>query len=71
MYPGCLLTVSATGTIVAASCIWLAGVAIGALTAQRTIRVFPVRSRIYAFLVLLSLLLLFAVGLWKLLELAR
>jgi hypothetical protein len=71
IYPGCLVSVSDTGTIVAAACIWLAGVAIGAVTAQRTIRVFPVRSRIYAFLVLMSLLLLFALGVWKLLELAR
>lgn len=71
VFPGCLLSLSDTGTFVAAACLWLPGVAIGAVTAPRQVRVFPLRSRIYAFAVLISLLLLFALGIWKLLELAR
>jgi uncharacterized membrane protein len=32
---------------------------------------FPLKSRILAFLVMLSLLLLFALGLWKIIEFMR
>jgi phosphopantetheinyl transferase (holo-ACP synthase) len=77
-YPGCLLSISDTGTIAAAVCFWLGGVnwpapppANGAEAARPQTRTFPVKTRILAFLVLLSLLLLFALGLWKILELWR
>jgi phosphopantetheinyl transferase (holo-ACP synthase) len=76
-YPGCLLSISDTGTIAAAICFWLGALdrppppASGAQAARPQMRTFPVKSRILAFLVLLSLLLLFALGLWKLLELWR
>jgi phosphopantetheinyl transferase (holo-ACP synthase) len=75
-YPGCLLSISDTGTIAAAVCLWLGGLAwpagppaSGAGTARPQMRTFPVKTRILAFLVLLSLLLLFALGFWKILEL--
>jgi hypothetical protein len=77
-YPGCLLSMSDTGTIAVAVCFWLGGIdwpppASGA--ARRQVRTYPVKSRILAFLVLLSLLLLFALGSWfgllKLVELWR
>jgi hypothetical protein len=78
-YPGCLLSMSDTGTIAAAVCFWLGGLdlppppASGA--ARRQVRTYPVKTRILAFLVLVSLLLLFALGSWfglsKLLELLR
>jgi hypothetical protein len=77
-YPGCLLSISDTGTIAAAVCFWIGGLnwlpppASGAEVARPPMRTFPVRTRILAFLVLLSLLLLFGLGLWfglwKLLE---
>jgi hypothetical protein len=77
-YPGCLLSISDTGTIAAAVCLWLGGLdwpppapASGAEAARPQIRTFPIRTRILAFLVLLSLLLLFGLGLWKILELWR
>ena len=76
-YPSCLLSISDTGTIAAAVCLWLGGLdwppppASGAEAARPQIRTFPIRTRILAFLVLLSLLLLFALGLWKILELWR
>jgi hypothetical protein len=76
IYPGCLLSISDTGTIAAAVCLWLGGLAwpagppaSGAGTARPQMRTFPVKTRILAFLVLLSLLLLFALGFWKILEL--
>ena len=75
-YPGCLLSISDTGTIAAAVCLWLGGLnwpaaapASGAEAARPQMRTFPVKTRILAFLVLLSLLLLFALGFWKILEL--
>lgn len=75
-YPGCLLSISDTGTIAAAICFWLGGLnwpaprpASGAEAARRQMRTFPVKTRIFAFLVLLSLLVLFGLGLWKLLQL--
>ena len=75
-YPGCILSISDTGTIAAAVCLWLGGLAwaagppaSGAGTARPQMRTFPVKTRILAFLVLLSLLLLFALGFWKILEL--
>ncbi|MGH6795394.1 MAG: hypothetical protein ACREDD_10370 [Methylocella sp.] len=74
-YPGCLLSISDTGTIAAAVCLWLgdrdwpaAEPARGADAARPQIRTFPLKTRILAFLVLLSLLLLFALGLWALLH---
>jgi hypothetical protein len=75
-YPGCVLSISDTGTMAAAVCLWLGGLdwptappASGAKAARPQTRTFPVKTRILAFLVLLSLLLLFALGLWKILEL--
>jgi phosphopantetheinyl transferase (holo-ACP synthase) len=75
-YPGCLLSISDTGTIAAAVCFWLGGLdwptappATGAEAARPQMRTFPAKTRILAFLVLLSLLLLFALGLWKILTL--
>jgi phosphopantetheinyl transferase (holo-ACP synthase) len=74
-YPGCLLSISDTGTIAAAVCFWLGGLTLTAPpasgAARPQMRTFPVKTRILAFLVLLSLLLLFALGLWKILELWR
>jgi phosphopantetheinyl transferase (holo-ACP synthase) len=76
-YPGCLLSISETGTIAAAVCLWLAGLtptapaATAAEAARPQMRTFPIKTRMLAFLVLLSLLLLFALGLWKILELWR
>jgi hypothetical protein len=77
-YPGCLLSISDTGTIGAAVCLWLGGLdwpppppASGAEAARPQMRTFPVKTRILAFLVLLSLLLLFGLGVWKILELWR
>jgi phosphopantetheinyl transferase (holo-ACP synthase) len=69
-YPGCLLSISDTGTIAAAICFWrgtLAGPppASGAEAARPQTRTFPLKTRILAFLVLLSLLLLFGLGLWE------
>ncbi|MGA7384314.1 MAG: 4'-phosphopantetheinyl transferase superfamily protein [Methylocella sp.] len=75
-YPGCLLSISDTGTIAAAVCLWLGGLdwpapppASGAV--RPAMRTFPVKTRILAFLVWVSLLLLFGLGIWKLLELWR
>jgi phosphopantetheinyl transferase (holo-ACP synthase) len=74
-YPGCLLSISDTGTIAAAVCFWRGALtptappAGGAEAARPQMRTFPAKTRILAFLVLLSLLLLFALGLWKILEL--
>ena len=76
-YPGCLLSISDTGTIAAAVCFWLGGLnwppppASGAEAARPPMRTFPLKTRILAFLVLLSLLLLFALGSWKIIELWR
>jgi phosphopantetheinyl transferase (holo-ACP synthase) len=76
-YPGCLLSISDTGTIAAAVCLWLGGFdrppppASGAEAARPPTRTFPIKTRILAFLVLLSLLLLFGLGSWKIIELWR
>ncbi len=74
-YPGCLLSMSDTGTIAVAVCFWLGGIDWPPPPARRQVRTYPVKSRILAFLVLLSLLLLFALGSWfglsKLAELWR
>lgn len=76
-YPGCLLSFSDTGTIAAAVCLWLGGLALQApsVGAAGTARPQPLRfkwrTRIFAFLVLLSLLALFGLGLWKALEMGR
>lgn len=71
-YPGCLLSISDTGTIAAAICLWQGAVdkvppppqASAAEAARPQLRTFPVKTRILAFLVLVSLLLLFSLGLW-------
>jgi phosphopantetheinyl transferase (holo-ACP synthase) len=75
-YPGCVLSISDTGTIAAAVCLWRGGLdwpapapASGAEAARPQMRTFPIKTRILAFLVMLSLLLLFALGLWKIIEL--
>jgi phosphopantetheinyl transferase (holo-ACP synthase) len=72
-YPGCLLSLSCTGTIAAAACLRPGGPALPA--AQAAARraepiVIPTRIRIVAALVALSLLVLFGIGLLKLLELS-
>ena len=76
IYPGCLLSISDTGAIAVAVCLWLGGLdwpatppSSGAEAARPQMRTFPIKTRILAFLVLVSLLLLFALGLWKILEL--
>ena len=70
-YPGCLLSVSDTGTIAAAVCFWRGALdwpaappASTAEAARPQIRTFPLKTRILAFLVLASLLLLFGLGLF-------
>ncbi|MCI0736218.1 MAG: hypothetical protein L0Y50_08100, partial [Beijerinckiaceae bacterium] len=75
VYPGCLLSISGTGTMAAAVCFWPGGLAwpapppaTGTGTTRPLPLVIPLRSRIIAVLVLLSLLVLFALGLWKILE---
>ncbi|MCI0467345.1 MAG: hypothetical protein L0Y57_10130 [Beijerinckiaceae bacterium] len=72
-YPGCLISISGTGTIAAAVCVWPAGLgwpaaALSTGTARPVPMVIPLRSRILAMFVLLSLLVLFALGLWKILD---
>lgn len=72
-YPGCLLSVSSTGTIAVAVCLWLDGIewphALAAAgQALRKTMHFKIRTRIFAFLVLLSLLTIFGFGIWKALE---
>ena len=70
-HPGCLLSISHTGTIGAAICFWLGGLAwpapAPAAAAGAPVRshlvTFPLRTRIFAFLILLSLLVIFALGL--------
>jgi phosphopantetheinyl transferase (holo-ACP synthase) len=75
-YPGCLLSISHTDTIAAAICFWLGGVAwpapaAGMEAARPRILKYALKTRIFAFLVLVSLLVLFALGLWKVIELLR
>jgi phosphopantetheinyl transferase (holo-ACP synthase) len=75
-HPGCLLSISHTDTLAAAVCFWLGGLswpaqATGAETARSHLVTFPLKTRIFAFLILLSLLVLFALGLLKLLEFMR
>jgi hypothetical protein len=78
IYPGCLLSIGDTGTIAAAVCVWLGGLGLQAAqpaSAEKTARVQPLkfnwRARFLAFAVLLSLLILFGLGIWKVLELGR
>lgn len=76
VYPGCLLSIGGTGTIAAAVCFWPGGLAWpappppapGTGTTRPLPVVIPLRTRIIAGLVVLSLLVLFALGLWKILE---
>lgn len=77
-YPGCLLSISDTGTIAAAVCLWRGGLDLpaarpsrGAEAGRPQMMTFPLESRILAFLVMMSLLLLFGLGLWKVLEFMR
>lgn len=77
-YPGCLLSISDTGTVAAAVCLWLGGLdwpaaqfSSRAEAARPQMMTFPLISRIIASLVMLSLLFLFALGLWKVLEFMR
>jgi hypothetical protein len=76
-HPGCLLSISHTETIAVAICFRLgelawpapaAAPATGVEAARPKIRKYSLKTRIFAFLVLLSLLALFALGLWKVLE---
>jgi phosphopantetheinyl transferase (holo-ACP synthase) len=77
-YPGCLLSLSDTGTIAAAACFWPGGLAWPAAqtaapakaTPAQT-RVVPTRIRILAAFVVLSLLALFGFGSLKILEFMR
>src|ERR1700730_3900519 len=57
IYPGCLLSISDTGTIAAAVCLWLGGLdrptgPPASEAARPQMRTFPVKTRILAFLVL-------------------
>jgi phosphopantetheinyl transferase (holo-ACP synthase) len=79
-FPGCLLSISHTDTIAAAICFWLGGVALpesvrasaaGVEAARPRVLKYALKTRILAFLVLVSLLVLFALGLWKVIELLR
>ncbi len=78
-YPGCLLSLSDTGTIAAAACFWPGGLvwpaAQTAAPAQAASpvqpRVIPTRIRILATFVVLSLLALFGLGSFKILEFLR
>lgn len=76
-HPGCLLSISHTGRIGAAICFWLGGLAwpVPAAAAGAPVRshlvTFPLRTRIFAFLILLSLLIIFALGLWKVLDIVH
>jgi phosphopantetheinyl transferase (holo-ACP synthase) len=73
-YPGCLLSLSDTGTIAAAACFWLGGLerpASQPAAAQPQPRVVPTGTRILAALVALSLLVLFGIGSLKIFQLAR
>jgi phosphopantetheinyl transferase (holo-ACP synthase) len=74
-YPGCLLSLSETGTVAAAACFWIGGVewpaAQPAAQAPRAAqRVIPTRIRLLAVFVVLSLLVLFGLGLLKILQFA-
>jgi phosphopantetheinyl transferase (holo-ACP synthase) len=67
-YLGCLLSLSETGTMAAAVCFWPgAEPAAAAQTARAEQRIIPTRARIVALLVVLSLLVLFGIGFWKIL----
>ncbi len=77
-HPNCLLSISHTDTIAAAICFWLGALASPALAAagpaaqsqpiqaQQTKLTFV--TRIFVIMVLLSLLFLFGLGTWKLLQ---
>jgi phosphopantetheinyl transferase (holo-ACP synthase) len=78
IYPGCLLSISDNGTIAVAVCFWLGGLGLqvaqlasGEKTARAQPLKFTWRARFLAFVVLLSLLILFGLGIWKVLELGR
>jgi len=74
-YPGCLLSVSETGTVAAAACFWMGqaeGLAaqpqagVQALRAGQ--RFIPTKHRLLAVFVVLSLLVLFGIGFLKILQ---
>jgi phosphopantetheinyl transferase (holo-ACP synthase) len=77
-YPGCLLSISHTDTVAAAVCLWLGGEPPSPPAAAPAVQApvshlvkFPLRTRIFAFLILLSLLVIFALGLWKIFSFIR
>jgi phosphopantetheinyl transferase (holo-ACP synthase) len=76
-YPGCLLSLSETGTVAAAACFWIGGLewpaaqpAAATQAPRAAQRVIPTRIRILAVFVVLSLLVLFGLGLFKILQIA-
>lgn len=76
IHPGCLLSITHNGAIAAAVCFWFDGIswltpAAGGAVVRSHIVKFPLKTRVFAFLILLSLLILFGFGLWKILELFR
>lgn len=74
-YPGCLLSISDTGTISVAACLWLGGFTLrlppSAAGAPRRYLKYKWPARLLAFMVLLSLLVIFALVLWYIFEWAR
>lgn len=66
-YPGCALSICYTGTIAAAVCLWLGGIAFPGAPAHQALMTFKPGTRILAFLLLLSLLVAFAYVLWGIL----
>jgi phosphopantetheinyl transferase (holo-ACP synthase) len=77
-HPGCILSISHADTIAVAICFWLGGLAwpatapaAAAEAAGPRILKYSLKTRIFAFLVLVSLLVLFALGLWKVIEFLR
>jgi phosphopantetheinyl transferase (holo-ACP synthase) len=74
-YPGCLLSLSETGTLAAAVCFWIGGLEWPAAQPPAATqapragqRVIPTRIRILAVFVVLSLLVLFGLGFLKILQ---
>jgi phosphopantetheinyl transferase (holo-ACP synthase) len=77
IYRGCLLSLSETGTVAAAACFWIGGLewpaaqpAAATQAPRAAQRVIPTRIRLLAVFVVLSLLVLFGLGLLKILQFA-
>jgi phosphopantetheinyl transferase (holo-ACP synthase) len=77
IYRGCLLSISETGTVAAAACFWIGGLewpaaqpAAATQAPRAAQRVIPTRIRLLAVFVVLSLLVLFGLGLLKILQFA-